>query len=299
MSRPFGIAGVQMSVVPWDADANVDKIGEIVLQIRRNFPWVNLVLFHELSVAGLVQFVTTESQDTWRKDAQAVPGPLTDRLCEIARKNRIWLVPGSLYENDGKDYYNTAIVVSPEGKIVASYRKMFPWLPYEANVNAGKDFCIFDVPEVGRFGLCICYDMWFPEVARTLTWMGAEVILHPTMTPTSDRALEVVLSQANAIFNQCYFIDINGIGPFGGGQSLIVDPDGRVLQKASTNQTILTEIIDLDRVHRAREHGTLGLSQLLKQWRDTDLQMPTYTVGWEESPLARTLGRLTWQSKIE
>ena len=86
MSRLFGIAGVQMSVVPWDANATVDKMSDIALNIRRNFPWVQLVMYHELVVPGLVQFVSTEKPDTWKKNAEAIPGPLTERLCVLARK---------------------------------------------------------------------------------------------------------------------------------------------------------------------------------------------------------------------
>ena len=259
MSNLFGIAGVQMAVVPWDAQATVKKMRDSVHQISLNFPWVDMIVFHELAAAGLVQFMPADKPDDWRKNAETIPGPLTDALREIARRHRKWLVPGSLYELDGDLLYNTAIVISPKGQIVTKYRKMFPWLPFEAGTEAGDEFCVFDVPDVGRFGLSICYDSWFLETVRTLAWMGAEVIIHPTMTPTSDREMELVLNQANAIFNQCYFIDINGVGPWGGGRSLIVDPDGRILQKAGERETILTEIIDLDNVKKAREFGSLGL----------------------------------------
>jgi predicted amidohydrolase len=276
MSRLFGIAGVQMSVVPWDANATVEKMSDIALNIRRNFPWVQLVMYHELIVPGLVQFVTTEAPDTWKKSAELIPGPSTDRLCALARKTGQWLVPGSMYEKDGDRVYNTAVVISPQGEIVTKYRKMFPWLPYENGTAVGDQFCVFDIPDVGRFGLLICYDMWFPEVSRTLAWMGAEVILQPTMTPTSDRELELVICRANAIFNQCYFVSVNGIGSWGGGRSLIVDPDGRILQEAGTNQTILTEMIDLDHTTRSREYGTLGLAQSLKQLRDSGHRFPVY-----------------------
>lgn len=279
MSRNVGIAAVQMSVVPWDAEATVKKMEDIVGQISWNFPWVQLMIFHELAVPGLVQLVPTERPDTWRKNAQPIPGPLSDRLCALARKTKKWLLPGSLYEIDGDAIYNTSIVIAPDGEIVARYRKMFPWLPYEAGTTAGDEFCVVDVPGVGRLGICICYDMWFPEVTRMLAWMGAEVILQPTMTPTSDRELELVMAQASAIFNQCYFISVNGVGPFGGGRSLIVDPDGRVLQKAGDHETILTEILDLDHVTRTRELGTLGLAQTLKQLRDTAPVLPIYGDG--------------------
>ena len=143
-----------------------------------------MLVFHDLVVSGLVQFVPTDSPETWKQNAQTIPGPLTEQLCEVARKTSKWIIPGYMYESSGSDIYNTSIFISPEGKIVAKYRKMFPWLPYEAGTKPGDEFCVFDVPGIGRFGLCICYDMWFPEVSRTLAWMGAEVILQPTMTPT-------------------------------------------------------------------------------------------------------------------
>jgi len=287
-----------MAVVPWDAEATVKKMSEVSMQIARNFPWVQMIVFHELVVPGLVQFVPTERPDTWRKNAQPIPGPLTDQLCEIARKTKKWLVPGSMYELDGDALYNTGLAISPDGHIVARYRKMFPWYPYEAGTAAGSEFCVFDVPEVGRFGLCICYDQWFPEVARSLTWLGAEVILQPTMTPTSDRALELVTSQANAIFNQCYFIGINGIGPYGGGKSIIVDPDGRVLQQAGDHETILTEILDLDHVTRTREYGNIGMTQTLKQLRDSGQRFPIYEQGVAQGEGFKKLGRLGFHHQL-
>jgi len=124
--------------------------------------------------------------------------------------------------------------------------------------------------------ISICYDMWFPEVSRTLAWIGAEVILQPTLTPTSDRDLELVMVRVNALFNQTYFVSVNGIGIWGGWRSLMVDPDGRVAQEAGTNQTILTELFDLDRVTRTRKFGTIGLAQTLKQLRDSGQKFPLY-----------------------
>lgn len=60
-------------------------------------------------------------------------------------------------------------MIDPDGEIVASYRKMFPFRPYEAGVEAGGEFRVFDVPGIGRFGLSIRYDIWFPETSRQLT----------------------------------------------------------------------------------------------------------------------------------
>jgi len=288
-----------MTVVPWDANATLDKMVDITQNIRKSFPWVQLTMFHELVVPGLVQFVTTDNTNTWKAGAEPIPGPLTERLCALARQTGMWLVPGSMYEQDADKLYNTAIVISPRGEIIAKYRKMFPWLPYESGTAEGDQFCVFDIPDVGRFGLCICYDMWFPEVSRTLAWMGAEVILQPTLTPTSDRELELIMCRANALFNQCYFISVNGIGEWGGGRSTMINPDGRVLQEASANQTFLTEIIDLDHVTRTREYGTLGLAQTLKQLRDAGHKFPVYHDGQLAQGSFGELGALKYHRELK
>jgi formamidase len=276
MTQRFGLAAVQMAPVPWDPEATVEKMGSIARQVARSFPWIDMLVFHELAVMGLTQFSPPSDGRNPLLSAQAVPGRLTETLSGIARSTGLWLVPGSMWEQDGDRVYNTALAISPKGEVVAKYRKIYPWLPHEADTTPGDELCVFDVPGVGRFGLCICYDTWFPEVARNLAWLGAEVILRPTMTPTSDRTQELVLSQAHAIFNQCYFIDVNGVGPWGGGRSMIVDPDGRVLQEAGQAETVLTEALDLERVRWAREHGTMGLCRTWGQYRSTEVDWPMY-----------------------
>ena len=121
-------------------------------------------------------------------------------------------MPGSIYERDGDRIYNTAPVIDPDGKVVARHRKIYPFLPYERDVACGDAHTVFDIPDVGRFGVSICYDMWFPETTRALAWMGAEVILHPSLTNTVDRDVEIAIARASAATNQCYFIDLNCAG---------------------------------------------------------------------------------------
>jgi len=291
-TKAFGIAGVQSAVVPWDPEATFEKMAGVTRRIAKGFPWVGMMLFHELAASGLVQFDKPPTPEQWAAVRSPIPGPITDRLCELARSTGLWLVPGSLYEADGDTLYNTAVAISPQGEVVARYRKLFPWYPFEAETTPGSDYCVFDVDGVGRFGLSICYDMWFPETVRTLAWMGAEVILHPTMTPTQDRELELVLSRAHAITNQVYFIDVNGIGPWGGGRSLAVDPEGQVLHQAGEGETFFTVRIEPGRVKRVRELGTLGLVQSWKQLRDTGMRFPPYQEEFEKGVVSEGLGGL-------
>jgi len=306
-SRHFGIAAVQMQVVPWDSAATLDRMAELVASTKAMFPWVDMICFPELCPTGICGF-SPPPPGVGRYDmAQAVPGPMTARFGEMARRHNVWLQPGSMFELDGGAIYNTAVVLSPEGELVARYRKMFPWRPWE-KTQAGSEFCVFDVPgtctepsavqslskgrSIGRFGLAICYDGWFPEFIRTLVWLGAEVILHPALTSTADRDAEVVIEQAMAIFNQCYMINVNALGAMGGGRSIIVDPNGRIMQQAGNHEEVLTQVLDLDLVGHVREYGTLGLNQHLKQLRDFPGQFPPYQEGFAQGEGFRHLGPL-------
>jgi predicted amidohydrolase len=171
-------------------------------------------------------------------------------------------------------------------------------MPHE-DIDWGQDFVTFDIPDIGRIGIVICYDLWFPEIFRTLTWMGAEVILHPSLTCTSDRPAELILPQAHAIMFQCYFMSINGVCPQGGGESIFVDPEGRILQKAGPTEKVLTEIIDFEKVRWVRQHGFNALNPLWKSFRDSPLKgkFPPYE-NIAKGEIFKKLGKLTLQKNI-
>ena len=186
-------------------------------------------------------------------------GPESAELRRIARKAGVWLLPGTVPER-GEDggLYNTAVVIAPDGKVAASYRKIFPWRPFESS-KPGDRFVVFDMPGVGHIGLAICYDIWYPEVSRQLAWMGAEVIIFPAQTSTCDRAQELVLARANAIVNQVFVVSVNAAAPVGTGQSIVVDPEGLVRTQApSEARAILTDVIDLDEVSACAPTGRVG-----------------------------------------
>lgn len=260
---PFAIAGVQMQVSASGENLSDMRRKLDVLMIR--YPWVQMVLFSELCAFGPSP-----------SHAQPLPGPAEEAFCEMAARHGIWLIPGSLFERSGEHIYNTAPVIDPSGTVVARHRKLFPFRPYELGISPGKDFIVFDVPEVGRFGLLICYDMWFPETTRSLVAMGAEVILHPTLTDTLDRDIELCIARASAAMNQCYFFDINGLGDGGYGRSIIVGPHGQVLHEAGAGEEIMPVEISFDLVRREREFGIRGLGQPLKSFRERSVDFTVY-----------------------
>lgn len=277
----FAIAGIQMQVSAFEE--NISQMGRYLSHVRQRFPWVNMVLFSELAALGPSPL-----------KAQPLPGEAESRLCEMAASHGLWLVPGSLFELRDGQIFNTSPVIDPEGNVITRFRKLFPFRPYEQGVAAGSEFVVFDVPGAGRIGISICYDMWFPETTRTLAAMGAEVILHPTMTDTIDRDVELAIARASAATNQVYFFDINGVGQGGVGRSIVVDPSGYVLHEASAGAAEIIPIeIDFDKVRRERELGLRGLGQPLKSFRDRGVEFPVYQRGTGADAYLYSLGALS------
>jgi formamidase len=275
--RPLPILAVQAAPVPWDVEATWEKFDAETRRLRRAFPRTRLMLYPELYLSALGPTTSSAPPDySSEQVAQPIPGPLVDRLCKLAETLEVWLLPGSFYEaGEGGRIYNTAIAIAPDGSIAARYRKIFPWRPWEGS-SPGRDFVVFDIEKVGRVGLMICYDGWFPEVARQLAWLGAELIVQPAATWTSDREQELVLARAQAIANQVYVVNVNMGGGYGEGRSILVDPEGHVLQVAGGGEEVITDVLDLDGVQRVREYGSVGMNRLWEEVQEREIELPMY-----------------------
>lgn len=282
--QPFAIAGIQMQVSAHEE--NVSAMRHRLDLLMARFPWVQMVLFSELAPFGPMT-----------KFAVSLPGPTEAAMADMAKHYGIWLVPGSMFEQVEDKVYNTSSVFNPEGEVVGRYRKMFPFRPYESGVEAGTDFLVFDVPDVGRFGVSICYDIWFPETTRTLTAMGAEVILHPVLTGTIDRDIELNIAQASAAMFQTYVFDVNGLGAGGCGRSAVFDPSGTLLYQAAGQEDMIPIEIDLDQVRRQRETGIKGLGQMQKSFRDRDVDFSIYDREHADTTYLDSLGPLEVPSR--
>src|SRR5262245_61504231 len=131
--------------------------------------------------------------------AEPVPGPTTEYFGELARKNDLHVVL-SLYERDRKAVYNTAILLGADGKLIGKYRKVcLPHSEIESGVAPGNDYPVFDT-KFGKVGMMVCYDGFFPEVARELTNRGAEVIAWPVW------GCNPLLARARACENHVYVV---------------------------------------------------------------------------------------------
>ncbi|MBI1329721.1 MAG: carbon-nitrogen hydrolase family protein [Alphaproteobacteria bacterium] len=263
--RTFSIAGLQLDVGKGD---NVARICAEIRAAKKRLPWVDMIVVGELSAYGPA---TT--------NAEPRDGRAESEFRSVAREMNVWLIPGSLFERSGDVIYNTTPVIAPDGSIVTRYRKMYPFYPYEEGVTPGDAFGVFDVPGVGRFGLSICYDIWFPEITRTLAFQGVEVVINPSLTNTIDREVELSIVRANAAMNQCYVFNVNCAGDLGFGRSIVCGPGGEVMYQAGTSREIFALELDLDLAARVRERGWHGLGQVLKSFRDNKIQFPPYAEG--------------------
>jgi len=252
--KPFSIAAIQLSLAEKDNFLLLEKKAKEAVS---RFPWLHLIVFSELAVGGVGY-----------KDKAFLLNEYMDKLKDLSKELSVWLVPGSFYERTEEGIYNTAPVFNPKGELVSKCRKLYPFLPYEIGITAGEDICVFEVPEIGKIGVQICYDLWFPETSRALAVNGAEVILHPSLTDTCDRDVERAMVKATAAQQQCYYIDVNAGGKQGVGLSLIAGPDGEILHDALAGEEFMLVEVDFDRVRRCRKRGLKGLGQPIKSYRD-------------------------------
>ncbi|WP_095498529.1 carbon-nitrogen hydrolase family protein [Paraferrimonas haliotis] len=278
----FAIGGLQLEL---DTSDNLVKISDSIELTMRRFPWLNMLVVSELAVDG-----------SNTAHAKSFPSAHEQHFCQLAKRLGVWLIPGTQFEKQGQKIFNTATVINSEGEVVTRYRKVFPFYPYEKDVSAGSEIIVFDVPQ-GRIGIAICYDLWFGEMARSMVQQGAEVIIYPTMTPTTDRNLELHMAIATAATNQCYVLSLNGAGKQGNGNSIAVGPEGQVIHQAQECEQVIPFEVDFKAVRRSRERGLMGLGQPLKSFRDNGIQFNSDSQVQRQTGALSELGPLTIPKK--
>ncbi|MCG8567612.1 MAG: carbon-nitrogen family hydrolase [Desulfobacterales bacterium] len=255
VKRKFKACALQFDVKTGDSRANLSWIEKELEMLARK--QVSLVVLPELFAPGF---------DNGNMEAHARKTPeILDRLSQWARRYAM-AICGSLpaladSADNGQDMlrvYNTLYFVDLDGEIKGNYRKLhlFPLSGEPDHYLPGDQLVVADTL-LGRVGLMICYDLRFPELARELTLAGAETLVVPAQWPSPRMAHWDVLIQARAIDNQAYVIAANRLGRDGRlvytGGSQIVDPMGKVLDRAGTDSSMAMADIDLDQVDGARK----------------------------------------------
>jgi deaminated glutathione amidase len=210
------------------------------------------------------------SSPQMRAAAEPVPGPRSERLAEIAREHAMWIHGGSVLELDDGKVFNTSLLFDRDGELVARYRKIHLFDADPPGAVPSRESFLFSAghevvvagTEFGRVGMSICYDVRFPELYRSLAVQGATIVFVPAaFREETGRAHWDVLLRARAIEDQCFVVAAAQCGTWGPegrerhnhGNSLVVDPWGRVLARAGDGVGLTCVDIELDEVRRIRE----------------------------------------------
>ncbi|MEX0741905.1 MAG: carbon-nitrogen hydrolase family protein, partial [Phycisphaeraceae bacterium] len=192
----------------------------------------NLVVLGEtLTYAGV--------GSTYAECAESIPGPSSEYFGGLAKKHDLYVVAG-LIERDRHQLFNVAVLIGPDGNVAGKYRKVcLPDGEYVKGLSPGSDYPVFDTP-IGRIGMMICYDGFFPEVARELSNRGAEIIAWPVWGCNPEQA------RARACENHVYLVsstyeDVSRNWML----TAIYGQDGSVLAQARDWGTVCVQEVDL------------------------------------------------------
>jgi predicted amidohydrolase len=239
------LALAQISCKRGDKAANIKKMEKIANKAKKQ--GANLIIFPELSLTGYV--VRDQIYDL----AETIPGSSVKAMEDIARKTNAYIVFGmpELSEKTEATLYNAAVLIGPEG-FIGKYRKMY--LPTHSvfeekrYFRAGYHAAAFET-KIGKIGLIICYDIFFPEVSRLTRLKGAQLIVCISASPAIRRAFFEVLTIARAIENTAFLAYVNLVGIEDGlqfwGGSRLVGPNGKVLAQAKYDEEDLV-MCDVD-----------------------------------------------------
>jgi predicted amidohydrolase len=249
-------------------------------------------IFGLLDVAGEQRVDLAALPEVWpcqgsaqqvRAAAEPLDGPRVKQLAEAARRYRMWIHGGSVLELDGDRVFNTSVLLDRAGELVAAYRKihLFDADPPGAVPSresflfaAGEQVVTADT-EFGRVGLSICYDVRFPELYRQMAVAGATILFLPSAFRfETGKDHWDVLVRARAIEDQAFVVAAAQWGTWGPagrerrnyGNSMVVDPWGRIVARADDGVGVTVAELDLEEVARVREvlpalrHRRLGLS---------------------------------------
>ena len=266
-ARKVSVALIQMACSPQPEKNLKNALDRIAVAARQG---AKLVCLQELFRS--LYFCQKEDYECFDL-AETIPGPTTRLLSQAAKKHKITLVSSLFEKRTGGLYHNTAVVFGPDGKILGTYRKMhipddpgFSEKFYFAPGDTG--FQPIDTP-VGRLGVLVCWDQWYPEAARLMALRGAEILVYPTaigLARSEKRELHRVqlgawqtIQRSHAIANGVYVLSINRIGREDHldfwGTSFVSDPFGRVMAQASSDKAeIVRATLDLDQIGTTRQH---------------------------------------------
>ncbi len=229
------VALAQIAIEPLDPKKNIDRMLRACEEIGSG---ADLVVFPELADVGYVRERDRAFGAQYLQLAEPVPGPVTEALGEAARRHGVYIVVGVAERHPSitATAFNAAVLIEPTSRVAGVQRKLHLAGEERHYFVAGSDIRVFDT-DLGRLAISICYDNYFPEVARAAALRGAEILCGVFNIP--DRAdwreRLVALASVRSYENMNHVVFVNRVGrdagvPYG-GESAIASPPGRVVAR--------------------------------------------------------------------
>jgi predicted amidohydrolase len=221
-----------------------DNLGRILEGLRQAAAsGTHLAVFPECALSGY----GFSSKEEGLAHAVRIDGPEVARVAEVSAATGCGCVLG-LLERDGTKLYNACVLVGPKG-VLGTYRKVhLPYLGIDMFADPGdRPFAVHDLGGL-RVGMHICYDGSFPETARILTLLGADLVILPTNWPTHSECAAEHMTPTRAMENTIYYMAVNRVGEESGfrfiGSSSIADPSGKILARAGEGEAVIAAEVD-------------------------------------------------------
>ncbi|MFI9580704.1 carbon-nitrogen family hydrolase [Streptomyces sp. NPDC052236] len=253
-----------------DPDESVDSRRQRAAALVRAQRGADLVVLPELWPVGAFAY------ESFAEEAESPTGRTYEVMAKAASDAGVWLHAGSIVERDADStLYNTSLVLSPTGDLVATYRKIhrFGFDKGEAvMMGAGDRLVTVPLPGTGEspgltLGLATCYDLRFPELFRGLVDAGAQLFVISAGWPARRGEHWTLLARARAVENQAYVLACGTSGTHAGveqaGHSIVVDPWGEVIAEAGPDEEVLSVELDPAKVPAVREQFPVLKDRLL------------------------------------
>ena len=232
------------------------KAGQIETNLKTALGYLADLASQQVSLAVLPEMFSCSFDNDHLSRYSAQTEQVVESLCRFAGENRM-AIAGTLPEKEKDQIYNTMVFIDVDGRVKGTYRKLhlFRLTGEHLYYAAGNKIVTLDT-SFGRIGLMTCYDLRFPELARSLFLQGMQMIIVSAQWPESRKAHWKTLITARSVENQLFMVCANRTGSEDDlrfpGMSMIVDPLGKILSKAGSNETSVFAEIDLDLVTSAR-----------------------------------------------
>ena len=253
MSGILKTAAIQLEL--HDQETREDRFLRVeshLIQISMQELRPTIILLPEIWATGFFNF------DRYTAESEAVQGETYTRMAPWAEKLDCYFLAGSIVERDGNDYYNTSLLIGPDGSLAGRYRKvhLFGYQSRESAILSPGSNIVTVKTDYGIWGFTTCYDLRFPELYRKMVEEGVETLFVVAAWPQARLEHWILFNRTRALENLCYLVSCNCAGALQGstlgGNSMVVDPWGEILARAGEREEILLAELDPGNVSEIR-----------------------------------------------